>query len=676
MRYEGIAGLNELLSRDVGAVLANASALLERLAGIFVDKDANVRRGCRNLLKKLFPAIAVERMEPLFGLPMAHLYCAMTHIDEDIRQDSLEIVDICLRYYPSLVIRDAKTFLDHFLLQVSTKKGTGDSATSTLLVSPTSKISTVKWRTEVFKRLNHVFRAMLSSVKQKEGRESEGDDVVNSSPQDLDTSIVDSMTFGAFHLRDCLQSGPRSAAGGATTVSNELDCASLHEFGGAIVPLLIDSWVEASPADHNLGRGQNKSVSSEVFELFATIVSLLKLMLELSALLHVETASSLRSTFSRKFLPDLAKRFIPFFPLHSPQNRNKPVVSASGGGAASLSSSSSSSTFVNLAICDVLTFDARLLLKTHPPSWLQPVFEHLDRFFSSAQLNWAAEDELTLAFRVIRRCLKSPSFAGQYLRPIFDRVTAVFFHLAIEPQLLFLDFFAEFLTEFSALLSHEDGFLADQAVGVWIEKLPAYLRGLVIQENNNNKSQPEASDSDDEHPNSQTESLMLRVFRLYTLTSRMNFSAFFPLTHLLDQMLSREVFSALSLEVRTRVLTLIGHAHLDDALLSLLATFLAADYHQSHSFTWETIFFRWTSTRCKDNDDDDDVGLLALTLAVFRRTSYEEALSSIEKRFGVCFVKVDQDGRDMEWNEFLKTVENENSRGINEAVKFLQRRCC
>merc|ERR1712168_1148 len=99
----------------------------------------------------------------------------------------------------------------------------------------------------------------------------------------------------------------------------------------------------------------------------------------------------------------MAKRFVPFFPLHAPQNRNKQVSPANHDAA--LASSSSSSTYVNLAICDVLTFDSRILLKTNPPSWLQPVFEHLDKFFSSARLNWASDDELTLAFRVIRRCL-------------------------------------------------------------------------------------------------------------------------------------------------------------------------------------------------------------------------------------------------------------------------------
>merc|ERR1712168_1644115 len=84
----------------------------------------------------------------------------MTHIDEDIRKDSLEVVDVCLTFYPSLVVRDAKAFLDHFLLQISTKKGVGADAKASLLVSPTNKISTVKWRTEVFARLAKVFEAL------------------------------------------------------------------------------------------------------------------------------------------------------------------------------------------------------------------------------------------------------------------------------------------------------------------------------------------------------------------------------------------------------------------------------------------------------------------------------------------------------------------------------------
>ena len=273
MRYEGIAGLSELLSRESNSVLASVSAILERLSPIFVDKDGNVRRGCRNLLKKLFPVVPVDRMEPFFGLPMAHLYCAMTHIDEDIRKDSLEVVDVCLRFYPSLVVRDAKAFLDHFLLQISSKKGVGADAKASLLVSPTNKISTIRWRTEVFSRLGKVFEALKENGERRGGRKREsGAQTARHCVNDLSTDIIAEMPFSSFKLGDCLQSRQRSTT---TSSSSSIDCATLNEFGETIIPLLIDSWIEASPTDFNLHRGQ-KNVSNEVFELFATIVSLLK----------------------------------------------------------------------------------------------------------------------------------------------------------------------------------------------------------------------------------------------------------------------------------------------------------------------------------------------------------------------------------------------------------------
>ena len=274
MRYEGISGLNELLTRDINAVLANVAALLERLSPVFVDKDVNVRRACRNLLKKLFPRVPVERMEPFFGLPMAHLYCAMTHIDEDIRRDSLETIDVFLSHYPSLIVRDAKSFLEHFLRQISSKKGVGAEARATLLVSPSNKISTVKWRAEVFKRLAKVFQAL--STSQSGGKVGGGleDNLLEPIALESIESIVDVTASSAFDLRGCLQTRQRPL--GISAASSGLDCAALREFGETIIPLLVDSWMEASPADHNLNRGQNKSVSTEVFDLFAVIVVLLK----------------------------------------------------------------------------------------------------------------------------------------------------------------------------------------------------------------------------------------------------------------------------------------------------------------------------------------------------------------------------------------------------------------
>ena len=182
------------------------------------------------------------------------------------------------------------------------------SSSSTLLVSPTNKISTVKWRTEVFKRLAKVFEALSSEHAAAAGKSktSQGDidhdvgnhDVVDErrgSPStsttpvrvdDIGASVVrvdDSDSFD-FRLRDCLRrSGqPRSSSAGSTTTSTAsssggVDAAALREFGETLVPLLIDSWVEASPADANLdARGRSKSVSEDVFDLFVAITSLLK----------------------------------------------------------------------------------------------------------------------------------------------------------------------------------------------------------------------------------------------------------------------------------------------------------------------------------------------------------------------------------------------------------------
>lgn len=476
-----------------------------------------------------------------------------------------------------------------------------------------------------------------------------------------------------------------------------VDSAALREFGETLVPLLLDSWVEASPADANLdARGRSKSVSEDVFDLFAAITSLLKLLLDFSDRDEAETEPSLRTTFSRKFLPDLAKRFIPFFPLHAPQNRKRPDAASQ--------STTTTAGFVNLAVCDVLTFDARALLKSQPPSWLRTVFDHLDRFFSASNLtststHAADVEELTLAFVVIRRCLKSPVFVADYLANIFARLTSAFFRLSLDAQLLFLDFFSEFLSEFSPLLlfsrrSREEAFLSDDAIRSWLQNLPAYLGSLLLKGSSSSPSintgeeeeeeeiaehEEEEGKYEDENPRhrrrkNRVEIITRKIFGLFTSATRMGLGAFFPLRGLFDALLTAEVFPALTPDLQRRLVTLVGHVDVDGAEESLLATFvhfLSADFHRMHDFFWETIFYEWTRRRTTSDGRSgaDARPIVALLSAVILKMSYRDADALILKRLGAYSVRVD--GSLVDFKDLLASAESESCRVGSNSVGLL-----
>ena len=165
------------------------------------------------------------------------------------------------------------------------------------------------------------------------------------------------------------------------------------------------------------------------------------------------------------------------------------------------------------------------------------------------------------------------------------------------------------------------------------------------------------------------EALSNRIFRLFTLAFRMNFGAFFPLSQFLAQLLTRDVFLALQPECQRRALTLVGHADLesDDSLFVVLAQFLSSDFHRSHDILWETILYRWSTMR---QIKRDDARLVALAVAAERpeKRSYGDALTLIEKRFGVYFLRVGENNSWMELRHYVAELRNCGDENLSRSV--------
>lgn len=162
VRREAVSGLHELLTFHPDVISSNLSLLLERVSELFVDKDAEVRSNVTKLLRVLFLGISLQNMSPFFSLLSAHLCCAMTHIYDDIKGDSLSILDLCLEHYPSLVTADSSRILENFLEQISAKSNTNKKQ-RTLLVNPNNKLTSQKWRLRVLQRIHSFLRALIQT---------------------------------------------------------------------------------------------------------------------------------------------------------------------------------------------------------------------------------------------------------------------------------------------------------------------------------------------------------------------------------------------------------------------------------------------------------------------------------------------------------------------------------
>ena len=101
-----------------------------------------------------------ERVAPFFPLLSAHLSCAMTHIELGIQEDAMNVLDVFLEHYPSLLASRPTVLLTNFLELISHRqnktgaKKTHDAKGRTwaLSVNPDRTVTSQQWRLSVLLR--------------------------------------------------------------------------------------------------------------------------------------------------------------------------------------------------------------------------------------------------------------------------------------------------------------------------------------------------------------------------------------------------------------------------------------------------------------------------------------------------------------------------------------------
>ncbi|KAK3256178.1 hypothetical protein CYMTET_34672, partial [Cymbomonas tetramitiformis] len=102
VRREALVALNEMLLQNPGLVPQHAAHLVDRLAERFSDLEKDCRDAFRALLKSsLLPGLPGPKLLPFLHPLMLHLCCAMTHLGEEVRLDSLVSFDLILQHAPA-----------------------------------------------------------------------------------------------------------------------------------------------------------------------------------------------------------------------------------------------------------------------------------------------------------------------------------------------------------------------------------------------------------------------------------------------------------------------------------------------------------------------------------------------------------------------------------------------
>lgn len=139
-------------------------AIVQGICQLALDIEKDVRKECYKAINLVFASQTPDLIAPFFNVVTSYLRCAMTHINVQIQEDSLSLLDCLLLYTPSLVASNSDSIFQCFLDMIS-KLRTESKPERTLTMNLGRKLTSVKWRSKVLDRLLGILKAIVESRK-------------------------------------------------------------------------------------------------------------------------------------------------------------------------------------------------------------------------------------------------------------------------------------------------------------------------------------------------------------------------------------------------------------------------------------------------------------------------------------------------------------------------------
>lgn len=163
-RNEGLRYLKELVTNHPQEASNHLGEIIKGICQLALDIEKDVRRECFKALNLVFASQSATLILPFFNAITSYLRCAMTHINKQIQEDSLFMLDCLLLYTPELVAANSDSIFTCFLDMIS-KLRLESKPERTLTINLGSKLTSVNWRSKVLDRLLSILKAIVDKRK-------------------------------------------------------------------------------------------------------------------------------------------------------------------------------------------------------------------------------------------------------------------------------------------------------------------------------------------------------------------------------------------------------------------------------------------------------------------------------------------------------------------------------
>ncbi|XP_064647270.1 testis-expressed protein 10-like [Lineus longissimus] len=476
VRHDSLTGLKELIIMHPEVGRENLSTIIERVSALFVDKDGVIRQTVLKLLNVLFPKTTASSLAPFFSVINAHLCCAMTHIDEQIQADSLNVVDILLKFYPSVLIDHCSQLLPNFINLISkqTQKQTksGSAGPRRLSINPNTKVHAQKWRVKVLDRLYSFLQALAKSVEDRDKENTT-----------LDTSVkISCGGRNVFHQPKIPLSYPIPFCNGfrlrpqqgmkklpQQDVLNQPE--QLKNFVLTLMPLLLDCWVECSPAQL-IANVPGNAPAADTLAAMLSIIKVIQLLWQCVEGLSSDHEEISLSWLTNTYMNEFVHHFMAYFPYAGQEvltrnKRSKKVeikqVSVMG---------------LNLRVSEIMVyFLQEKLVEVRHNHWVHNL---MDFIITAAEGSRLPAEEGQLLLEIFRRLVKVEFPEGsKLLSDLLEAVWSMYrrsHHASVERR--------NFLTLILEDILPRKHYLSYPMMQEWLASLPEFLLTCSLDNDN------------------------------------------------------------------------------------------------------------------------------------------------------------------------------------------------
>jgi len=253
IKSEALDGLLELLKAYPDLCQSELCPLLMAICPLNTHIESKIRQNSRTIFQLILQNCRSEtHIQPLSSMIVAHLCCALSHLDFNIQLDGLKFLDIILDLCSIVVTMNSQLILPNCLNQIGLKSKSSDKTNS--------KLTVLQWKTEVLQRVYKI----LMLVQQGSQKVVENGPTKNYSSDAFYMNLTIVQPQNSLTLKDI------------TEHQNKSETTDFVHFQQELKSILFDCWIEAiNQQDRQTGKQKISLIKEASVPTLSVIIELL-----------------------------------------------------------------------------------------------------------------------------------------------------------------------------------------------------------------------------------------------------------------------------------------------------------------------------------------------------------------------------------------------------------------